>query len=322
MAFDQPHRHERVVNHVPNVTLSSAILSSDTAIPCSDTANLPDNGNFRVQIGSEILEIETNNTSNNTLTASSRGAESTSAAGHAEGAEVFPVCTEQTLDLKFLENSDSACFSQSGSIEAVPNNRFQNNAGNLWTTANFSWVNQGSATVVDSGTGGFYFTLPSEASWNHRGIFRAVPTKPYRIRCKVRFGPGAKPWDGAEGAIISLGCRQSGTGELEGLGVRLGENMAVWQWSSPTAYNGVVDSAQTCTFCDDAIWLQFRETASERQYYSSHDGNSWTRAGNAFWQTGRTSFLTADQMGVFVNSANSAAGAMFHIESFVVETET
>ena len=57
-------RYERLARHVPNVTLSANILNSDTAIPCNDTANLPADGEYRIQIGTELIEIETNNTAN------------------------------------------------------------------------------------------------------------------------------------------------------------------------------------------------------------------------------------------------------------------
>lgn len=314
-------RYERLARHVPNVTLSANILNSDTAIPCNDTANLPADGEYRIQIGTELIEIETNNTANNTLTAKTRGAETTSAANHSEGAEVFPVLTAEGIQWNFLQNSLSAGFSFSGSIEAVPNNRIQDENGDLLTVSDFTWVHQGTATAVDSGSGGILLTTQGEARWNHRGLYLPVPTIPYNVRAKFRFGPGYKAWDGTEGSTMSLGWRQSTTNEIGGLGIRMGQNMALWNWTSPTGAPTTIDTGQTCTFGDDALWLMIRETSTERQCYVSFDGNSWSRDDNAFWQESRTSTYTADQIGFFVSSNNGLDDQMYHIESFVIEEE-
>ena len=323
MAITRQQFGEQLVDHVPNITLSANILSSDTAIPCNDTANLPTEGMFRVHLGTELLIIQSNNTANNTLTAHSagRGAENTSAANHNEGAELFFPATPELLAKLLLERSKSAGFSQSSSIEAVPNNRIQDATGNILTVSDFTWVNQGTATAVDSSSGGIILTTQCEAAWQHRGLVISQPTPPFRVRLKVRFGPGYYPWDATNGSVISAGFRQSGTGELKMIGVRMGQNVAVWKWDSPTAYNSTLDATAGGTFCDDALWLQFEDDGASHKFYASHDGNSWTRDNASFWQESNTTFLTADQIGFFVNSTDGENDQMYHIESFVIEEE-
>ena len=324
MALTRQQFGEQLVNHVPNVTLSANILSSDTAIPCTDTANLPTEGMFRVHIGTELLIIQSNNTANNTLTAFSagRGAENTSAANHSEGAELFFPATPENLAKMFLEQAKSgAAFSQSSSIEAVPNNRIQDATGNILTVSDFTWVNQGTATAVDSGSGGIIMTTQCEAAWNHRGLVLSLPTPPFRVRAKFRFGPGYNTWNGVNGSLMSLGFRQSSTGELKMLGCRMGQQLQTWKWNSPTSYNSALDGAAAGAWCGDALWLQIEDNGADHKFYAAHDGNSWSRDDSAFWQESNTTFLTADQIGFFVNSTDGADDQMFHIESFVIEEE-
>lgn len=309
-----PTRREAATNNVA-LTLNGTINQIALTITVSDGSVLPQNESFRLVIENEILLCD--GVTGNDVSVVQRGVEGTTGAIHNDGVDVQVVATPGSLSQILLE----AGFYDAGyGATGVPNNRHLDENGNTLTSANWTWVNQGTATVTDSGAGGLYFTLQS-ATWpDMKCLVRSVPTIPYTMKVKCHFGHGYST-PGVGSSTIIAGWRQSSTGELCVAGIRPDYAAAMWHLDNPTTYNSNVDSAQNGFYGNVPIWLRVRETSTERQVYISRCGNNWSRNSDAFWQESRTNFMTADQLLIGCSSAGGENNEIVHFDSIVIEEE-
>lgn len=89
-----------------NPVLSASIALGASACTVNSTASYPATGDFRVVIGSERIRATVLNAT--TLTLIERGAESTTAAAHAAGAEVAHILTKGALDAILAQTQAAA----------------------------------------------------------------------------------------------------------------------------------------------------------------------------------------------------------------------
>lgn len=154
--------------NLASTTLATTINSSATSIVVADGSKFPSAGKFRITIEDEIIECSAR--SGNTITASLRGAESTTAASHTSGVDVehsltagslrdfrdeatqvgaysgLPAASEKNL---YLPTDGTAMAKGDGSAQKYfgPVYPFT-----TWDQTGFSWVNQGSATLTQRGS--------------------------------------------------------------------------------------------------------------------------------------------------------------------------
>lgn len=83
-----------------STTLNTGINNSTLTIILDDATTFPSGGNFRIRIDDELVLIASRST--NTLTATTRGIEGTSAASHSSGVAVYGVVTRTGLET-FIE---------------------------------------------------------------------------------------------------------------------------------------------------------------------------------------------------------------------------
>lgn len=316
MAVTQVGRREQLVNAWSS-TLSGDITNADTSIGVGDGTGLPTVGDFRIKIENEIILIKSR--SSNTLTAVTRGAEGTTADSHSSGAIVRAYLTAGGLKTLLFDGRGTP-FTPSAAANCGPLCRLYGSDHTILTASSFTWLNQGTATATDT-NGGIRIGMPSEASNAIRGLYIAIPARPYTLHAKLRFGPGTVA-PGANSSHAGLFFYQSSSGKLVTLSARYGERVAMWRWTNTTTFSAVVDTAMDQN--GDAIWLHFTDDGTSFKGYFSDDGNCRSYDGTAWFQESRTAFLlttSADYCGIYANSGSGLASQIFTFEQVILEAQ-
>lgn len=328
MTVTQYGFHDKLINRFTS-TLDGAITDSDTSIVVDDATGLPTEGYFRLLIGSEIIICT--HRSGNTITALERGAEGTTAAAHLTASTVECVCTNGALQKYLLTNSRGDCAAHTedstfddghGWPSAINRALDENNA--TLTASDFTWHNQGSATLVDS-SGGFKMTVPDETGFNLRGVTIPQPSTPYQFTARFRYMVAPSDPVGPSSTHYGLWIRDSG-GKLTTMSVRAGQALTMWNF---TDWNTFSSAPEFILDYHDVnhIWLRIWDDGTDHKGYASQDGSNWTHNGTSWWQQGRTAHLTSggnaigfymDSLGAGPSGSGPAVGTLsidaFHVE--------
>jgi len=198
-------------------------------------------------------------------------------------------------------------------------------SGSLWApfgplfkfttpTGSFSWVNQGSATI-STANGGMLLTGAATGS----GVN-------FQVRVE---SSGSAPWTRiayvlpcfVQKANQSVGMcfRQSSDGKMACLHFAAldtgSTTIAVASQKMNTATSAST-SYRTLAVNKIPNWWKIEDNNTDRKIYFSENGLSWIE----FHSVGRTDFLTADQVGFYVNTDNSATpnfAPILHVLSWV-----
>lgn len=301
-----------------NSNLNGAIGSGDSTITVDDATGLPTDGKFRVKIGSELIECSGRTA--NAIAVLSRGIEGTTAEGHADGNRCECVLTASGLQRYLLENRATGYSEETLPSDGspIPLNRSVDETGMIVTAADFTWVNQGLATITDS-NGGFILKVPSVNGNNQRIVLLTAPSNPFRVVAKMRFGPGIQ--NGR--AYMGLAFKASGNRLLTSL-VQQNGFAVMGSWFDATTYNADVDSFTY--WSGESFWVRMTDDGTNIFMQLSNDGNNWTVNSGTWWKQGRTAWLTTGPafVGFYANSSDSGsnpsdADTSFIIESFFVE---
>mgnify|MGYP000843565616 FL=1 len=295
-------------------SLDAAIDNDDLALTVKSAVGFPTGGNFRIIIDSEIMLVT--DVLGKTFTVT-RAQEGTSAASHDADAAVFHIITAGALAQRDIDqfttgtvaNRDAA--GQAGRLYLPTDGYIARDSGLDWermpfwrltppNAGDFTWVNQGSATVTDR-KGMMVLETPSVASGeNLRCLVKSAPATPYTITVALL----------AHGPIYTTGytlphygicLRESGSGKLLVYGFGYNSYPFRFQYAQMTnpttiATGGIVDTTVARHWPQ---WLRVSDDGTYRRVYISGDGVKWNLAVSA---ESRTVFLTADQVGVFANS--------------------
>jgi hypothetical protein len=165
----------------------------------------------------------------------------------------------------------------------------------------FSWVNQGSASVSTT-NGGIHLKAAASAVDNWHVREKTAPTPPYTV--DIAFLPNyGKYTTGFHyfGAVF----RENGTGELETFVTYLNSSLvrlAVYRWNSPTSFNST--AIQNIGYMPGSVvWMRIEDDNTDRNFYISGDGQNWDEV----FTTPRTTFLTADRIGFGINDDGAGA---------------
>lgn len=180
----------------------------------------------------------------------------------------------------------------------------------LPVTAGFSWVNQGTASLVDSA--GIYSSLiiPSVGSRSVKARVKSTPATPYTITALLlHSAPVAASFPDA-----GLCWRESSSGKLVRfvLTMQGGVQPVVFlaKENSPTSFN----SSYTLSFAEAynmvaglavisvPFWMRLTDDGTNRKCWFSADGDHWFLVHSV----GRTDFITPDQIG-FCGQPDSTA---------------
>lgn len=166
----------------------------------------------------------------------------------------------------------------------------------------FAWVNQGTATVSTT-NGGIVLYAPSHGTGAQLRLrVKSAPTPPYTITAYLIPGVLRKQWQ-----RVGLCWRQSSDGKIVTFDVG-GDNssstdamrLTVTKWNSPTSFN----SEYQVNEHDYPIrFMRIADNNTNRVCSYSFDGQTWI----PIHSVTRTDFLTADQVGFFVNAEANAS---------------
>ena len=176
-------------------SLDAAIDNDDLALTVKSAVGFPTGGNFRIIIDNEIMLVTDVQGKTFTVT---RAQEGTNAASHDADAAVFHVLTAGALAQRDIEQFATGAIAsrdaagQAGRLYLPTEGLVSQDSGLAWdmmpyhrftppASGDFTWVNQGSATVADT-KGMMVLTTPSVASGESlRCLVKSAPATPYEI---------------------------------------------------------------------------------------------------------------------------------------------
>lgn len=155
----------------------------------------------------------------------------------------------------------------------------------------FSWVNQGTATVTES-RGGIYLEDPA-TNGGQRIRVKTAPTPPYTITIG-----SAEIFNPVNNNFAGFLFRESSTGRIECLGwdAATGGGITGVRYTAPGAFDSVLVNVDGGLSFPTIRWMRFADDNTSRIWYLSTDGVNFV----PIFTTPRTTFLTADQVGIFV----------------------
>jgi len=296
-------RREQFVNDA-ETTINGTVNATTTSIVVTDGSVFPAEGDYRLLIDSEVVLVSDNTT--NTLTVE-RGVDGTTGASHTDLTTIQAVLTGGAID-QYMDDSSA------GYSDRYPY-RILDEDGNTLTSSNFTWVNQGTATVIDDSWGGITMTTNTLSGDNMRILKRSAPSGAWTMTAHFLFGPGYNNGGGASSSYMSLLVRESDTGKLCVIEARIGGSFLTRRYNSPTSYN----SQQAIQdFSSDRTWMQIEDDTTNLYFRCSADGINWFETANY----ARGTFMTSagpDEIGFLCNSDGGGLLQPYHIQSWIVE---
>lgn len=160
----------------------------------------------------------------------------------------------------------------------------------------FAWINQGTA-VVDDTYGGLFMTALAAAGDSHKILKQTAPSTPWTLT--VALIPQLYKYNYNQ---CGIGYRQSGDGKLVTFTIAgNAPELVINKWNSPTSYNSGYQSTNWNPLGSPIIWLRLEDDGVDRIMSWSLNGAYWTQQHSV----GRTDFLTADEIFIYVDSNNS-----------------
>jgi len=296
-------RYERMVNDV-DLTLNGSINAAVTTITVNDGSVLPSDGDFRMLIEDELVLVTGRTVNDLTV---ERGAESTTAASHADSTAITPVLTAAAID-QMLDDVTG------GWTDRYPM-RLVDIDGDTLTSSDFTWVNQGTAGITDDTWGGMTMDIPNQSSDNHRILKKSAPSTPYTLTAFMLFGPGYNDGGGSNSSYGALGVRESDTGKLAHIECRIGGDCRTRRYNSPTSYNSEQDVQD---FSSDRMWLQIYDDGTSLFFRISSDGINFFETANYL----RGAFMTSngpDEIYFAWNSSGGEDDQLCHLLAWIEE---
>lgn len=166
-------------------------------------------------------------------------------------------------------------------------------------SGDFSWINQGSATI-DTSQGGIYLYAPANSGDSLRVRKKSAPSTPYTIdigfitqALRSNFFAAGFVWrQSSDGKLISA--------QLE-IDATVQTSIGVLKWNSATSYSANYVNPNLERPCGGPMWIRCTDNGTNRLVSISYDGIHWLQVHTI----GRTDFLTADEVGFFVNVNNA-----------------
>lgn len=301
--------------------LNGSLDNSTTSVVVQSASLFPTTGNFRIVVDSEIMLVT--NVSSNTFTVT-RGAESTSAVSHANGATVSHVYTAGALNQQRAETIATGAIGSLPTAEIngrlyLPNDSPYpaRDTGSVWsywgpiypfttppTSGNWTWVNQGSATVTQQGHV-VYLRDPGTASRNGRLLVRTIPSAPYTVSAAiVPFTYTSSSGNPPEAGLVLYDNVSGKTIYLTHIDFQTSSRIGYYKQNSVTSFNSEYGTALYNNLLTNVLFLRFVDNSTNRLAYWSADGVNWEQVQSS---VANTDWLTPTHIGFFVdcNSCNS-----------------
>jgi hypothetical protein len=153
------------------------------------------------------------------------------------------------------------------------------------------------------------------AAFNFRVLTQTAPTAPWTLTGHIQFGPGYTYFS-TNGSMIGICARENSSGKIQSCALRIGDNVAAWQWTNPTTFSGTLGTS--LNHRSDNVWLRLEDNNTNMIASCSSDGINWFELGSEARGTFPTG-TNMDEVGFFCDSASGNANALFHITSWILE---
>lgn len=304
----------------PTTTLDGAINDVVTSLTIDDATGFPAAAQYRIKIDSEIM-IVTAGAGTTTWTVT-RGAESTTAASHSDGATVTHILTAGAIDQFRADNVVADTFANLPTVGKEGRLFIQSDAaaltiardtGAIWqpygpiykfkppVLADFTWVNQGSATATQDT--GILLSAPVTGSTSTTScaiLKKTAPSTPYTIRAAMK---GLAAISGDTGSF-GLCFRESSTGEIEchelSAMVSAQTRQRIGHRVTPTTNTLTTAGYLASTNwgpSSDVFWVAIEDNGTNKKFHVSDDGEHWITVVNVV----RTQNMTPDEVGFYIN---------------------
>lgn len=168
--------------------------------------------------------------------------------------------------------------------------------------ADFTWVNQGTATVSQSGNA-LYLVDPSGTSDNIRILTQAAPAPPYTLTVAVlpNWNPtytnyrmaGPCVYDSTSGKVMTWGLILN-TPPSQTAGI---------YYNGVTSFNG---NFSRVNLSREPMWWRIRDDGTHLMFSSSTDGLNYVQSSSL----GRTAFLTPNTIGFYLNPGGASGATL------------
>lgn len=310
--------------------LTSSATSGDTTLTVANGAVFAATG--RILVDSELMTLT--NVSGNTLTVT-RGQGGTTAASHSNGALVIQVISKEGFDAWLADariidtyaNIPAAGYAgrmfiaSDGCTIAIDNGSSWDHYGPIYPDltppidGDFSWFNQGSATVSTS-QGGVVITAPANASHNIRGRYKAK-TAPYKVT--AHFVP---LFADANYPHCGIGFRSSVSDKALTIHVVNASNkhyVEVAKSTNSTTYLSSPTAFRADNTGHLVRWLQIEDDNTNLILRYSCNGKVWIDA----FSEARGTFFSGGNLPTgpffFANSVNATYPALMHLLHWLEE---
>lgn len=186
---------------------------------------------------------------------------------------------------------------------------------NLPFISDFSWINQGGATAIDTGSGILFDAPTNSSAQNCRLLVQSTPSVPYSITVFI-----FRNKRDMENNKFGLWFRQSSNGKLVGFHIDSQaasgiDRISVSKYDNQTTHNSdyISPTAGTYSSMSKINWFRITDDSTNRICSYSEDGKNFT----IFHSVSRTDFLTADQVGIGSNYFDGTGSVL--ITNWLVE---
>lgn len=193
-------------------------------------------------------------------------------------------------DIEALTGADATDFGVAVRKFAIPN-------ATVPASADFTWVNQGTASVSDETGIGMKLIDTYDTGQRVRALVKTMPATPYTMEAIVDVTQAA-----ANYAHTGICIRDSASGRILTFGslYALGTYLASISFSSASAVASDNYFATNFLIRRQIRGLRISDNGTNFQCSFSYDGLVWFEHGSG---TSRTAYLTTpDQIGVYVNN--------------------
>lgn len=286
-------------------TLNGSINNSVTTVTVSTGSVFPSTGNYRVMVDDEIMKVTARSTNDLTVV---RGQDGTAAASHSNAAPIALILTKQSLARLLLDNDPSAGWSGT-----KPQGQLLDTDGvTLLTSSDFTWVNQGGATISDDG-GTLLLTVPTDSGTNVRGMERTPPATPYTYI--AAFSVVCPSTDSDAKPRFGLAFRETSSGKLMLCDFVTESffnnkfNVSISRYNSTSSLFTTNDGPREIQIISDLMWVKIENDGTNTKWHLSPDGVNWiqyfSEAKNSWFSSGPDRVLWYG-----INFGNSGTGAV------------
>lgn len=309
--------------NLASTTLVSDITSGTTSISVTDGSVFPTTG-CNLLINNELLRCTSR--SSNTLTCV-RGVDESTASAHSAGDDVFLLLSGSFTNRNLItRNKNQTFFSSggggggstvsSGPLASLPT---AGTAGNVYlptdgiyqyvdnggtylkygplqlltepVNADFSWVNQGAATV-STARGGVYLHNEGHAGESMSMRIKTIPTAPFVVTmaCQIHMI-----------AMSDLHCgmclRETSSGKIV-TNSAYSTGFVQYKYSGSTSFAGQYNTKALPRGYSGLHWFRIEDDGTNRITSVSDNGVTF----QVLHSVGNTDYITADQIGFYVNA--------------------